>query len=179
MEVGVLALQGAFKEHMDMLSSLRVKGKEVRRVGDMEDTSALIIPGGESTVMEKLLKKSGLDTFLRERIKGGMPVMGTCAGLIVLARNHILGEMEIKVKRNGYGRQLGSFKAYGDFGDMREVPMIFIRAPYIEAVGESVSILATVDEKIVAAQEKNMMVVSFHPELTEDKRIHQYFIDSI
>ena len=179
MKVGVLALQGAFREHMAMLSSLGVNGKEVRITEDIDETDALIIPGGESTVMEKLLKKSGLDIRLRERIQSGMPVMGTCAGLIILAKNHILGEMKIKVKRNGYGRQLGSFKTYGDFGDIEEFPMIFIRAPYIEEVGDGVTILAKVDEKIVAAQEGNIMVVSFHPELTEDGRIHQYFINNI
>ncbi len=184
--VGVLALQGAFREHLRILESLGVKGLEIRTSRDLEMVDGIILPGGESTTMGKLLHDFGIMERLRERIESGLPVWGTCAGMILLAdrihgddTRHV-GTMDIEVVRNGYGRQLGSFMTEGRFqGIGKKVPMAFIRAPYIESVGENVEVLSEVDGKIVAAREKNMLSTAFHPELTEDSRIHQYFIGMI
>ena len=145
----------------------------------------LILPGGESTVIGKLLEELDMFEDLQQMIQNGLPVMGTCAGLILLAKNitnddsSYLGTMDITVKRNAYGRQLGSFHTVGEFQGIGEIPMTFIRAPYIERVSEAdgVEVLARVDGNIVAAMQRNMLVTSFHPELTEDLRIHQFFLE--
>lgn len=183
MKIGVLALQGAFAEHRKMLEKCGAEVFEIRQLCDIEQSfDGIILPGGESTVMGKLLLELDLMKPVRERILGGMPVMGTCAGLILLAE-HILedetvhiGTMGITAKRNAYGRQLGSFRTFADFKGIGEIPMTFIRAPFIESVS-SAEVLAEVDGKIVAARENNQLALAFHPELEETCEIHEYFLD--
>ena len=185
MTVGILALQGAFAEHGQMLDLLGVDHFEIRQAKDLERPfDGLILPGGESTVMGKLLKESGLFEKLQKMIQHGLPVYGTCAGLILLAEEvednpTWFGTMDIRVKRNAYGRQLGSFYIEAEFDGIGNVPMSFIRAPYIERAGEKAKILAVVDGKIVAARQENQLVTAFHPEVTKDTRVHQYFIQMI
>ena len=137
-----------------------------------------VIPGGESTAMMRIMKDEGLFEPIRRAIIDGLPVFGTCAGLIMLDRNH-LNAMDIKAKRNAYGRQLGSFNTEADFKGIGKVPMTFIRAPYIEEAGPDVEILAQIEGKAVAAQQGNMLVTAFHPELTEDTRIHEFFLSEV
>ena len=187
MKIGILALQGAFEEHEKVLEKLGVASVEIRNLDDFQqhqsDMSGLILPGGESTTMGKLLRDQQMLIPIREAILSGLPVFGTCAGLILLAReitsqeeSH-LATMDIVVERNAYGRQLGSFYTEAECKGVGKIPMTFIRGPIISSLGEGVEILATVDDQIVAAQEKNMLVTSFHPELTDDVRLHQYFIN--
>nr|MBP7472690.1 pyridoxal 5'-phosphate synthase glutaminase subunit PdxT [Prevotella sp.] len=186
MKIAVLALQGAFAEHEKMLSSLGVEYFEVRQLSDwQQEKDGLIIPGGESTVQLKLLKELGLLMPIREAIEKGLPVFGTCAGLILLAK-HVEGEdydhlstMDITVKRNAYGRQLGSFHTEGKFGDSDNVPMTFIRAPYIENVESNTEVLSVVEGKIVAARQGKQLVTAFHPELDNDKYVYEYWINMI
>lgn len=188
MTIAVLALQGAFLEHEKMLKDLGADCFEIRQAADLKrHFDGLIIPGGESTTIRKLLTELRLYDFIKEKIISGMPVFGTCAGLITLAKK-ITGDvknpdkslevMDITACRNGYGRQLGSFFTRADFAG-REIPMTFIRAPYIESVGENVEVLSAVDGKVVAAKEKNMLVTAFHPELLEDKTVHEYFLNMV
>ena len=187
MKIGILALQGAFAEHERVLERLGVENVELRNLEDFQkyqkELSGLILPGGESTTMGKLLRDQDMLIPIREAILSGLPVFGTCAGLILLAKeitsqeeNH-LGTMDMVVERNAYGRQLGSFYTEAECKGVGKIPMTFIRGPIISSVGEDVEILAIVDNQIVAAQEKNMLVTSFHPELTDDVRLHQYFIN--
>ena len=187
MKIGILALQGAFEEHEKVLDKLGVTSVEIRNLDDFQqhqsDLSGLIMPGGESTTMGKLLRDQQMLLPIREAILSGLPVFGTCAGLILLAKeitsqeeSH-LATMDIVVERNAYGRQLGSFYTEAECKGVGKIPMIFIRGPIISSLGEDAEILATVDDQIVAAQEKNMLVTSFHPELTDDVRLHQYFIN--
>ena len=186
MQIGVLALQGAFIEHEQMLSQISVASFEIRRKRDLDKPfDGLIIPGGESTVQGKLLRKLGLFEPLKERIIAGMPVFGTCAGLLLLAKKienddrvHF-GVMDITAVRNAYGRQLGSFYTQAEFKGIGKIPMTFIRAPYIESVYGSTNVLASVDGKIVAAREGNMLVTAFHPELNEDLSVHKYFAEMV
>ena len=189
MKIGILALQGAFVEHEKVLTELRVESIELRNLEDFlqhqSDLSGLILPGGESTAMGKLLRDQQMLIPLREAILNGLPVFGTCAGLILLARqiasqeeSH-LATMDIVVERNAYGRQLGSFVADADFKGIGRIPMVFIRAPYIEKVGDGVDILSVVDGHIVAARNKKQLVTAFHPELTGDTRVHEYFINQV
>ena len=187
MRIGILALQGAFAEHAKVLEKLGVVSVEIRNLDDFQqhqsDLSGLILPGGESTTMGKLLRDQNMLIPLRGAILNDLPVFGTCAGLILLAKkitsqeeSH-LATMDIVVERNAYGRQLGSFYTEAECKGVGQIPMTFIRGPIISSVGEGVEVLATVDDQIVAAQEKNMLVTSFHPELTDDARLHQYFIN--
>lgn len=187
MKIGILALQGAFAEHAKVLDKLDVVSVQIRNLDDFQqhqsDLAGLILPGGESTTMGKLLRDQNMLLPIREAILSGLPVFGTCAGLILLAKeitsqeeSH-LATMDIVVERNAYGRQLGSFYTEAECKGVGKIPMTFIRGPIISSVGEDVEILATVDEQIVAAQEQNMLVTSFHPELTDDVRLHQYFIN--
>lgn len=187
MKIGILALQGAFEEHAKVLEKLGVVSVEIRNLDDFQqrqsDLSGLILPGGESTTMGKLLRDQNMLIPLRGAILNDLPVFGTCAGLILLAKkitsqeeSH-LATMDIVVERNAYGRQLGSFYTEAECKGVGQIPMTFIRGPIISSVGEGVEVLATVDDQIVAAQEKNMLVTSFHPELTDDARLHQYFIN--
>lgn len=186
MVIGVLALQGAFIEHRKMLSELGVESFEIRQESDFDNRmDGLIIPGGESTVQGKLMRELNLFDKIRGAVDDGLPVFGTCAGLLLLAkkiendsRAH-LATMDITAVRNAYGRQLGSFYTVADFKGIGKIPMTFIRAPYIKTAGEGVEILAEVDGKIVAAREGNQLVTAFHPELNEDLSVHKYFIDMI
>ena len=187
MKIGILALQGAFVEHAKVLDQLGVESVEIRNLDDFQkhqsDLSGLILPGGESTTMGKLLRDQDMLIPIREAILSGLPAFGTCAGLILLAKEITsqedchLGTMDIEVERNAYGRQLGSFYTEAECKGVGQIPMTFIRGPIISSIGEDVEILARVDNQIVAAQEKNMLVTSFHPELTDDVRFHQYFIN--
>ena len=185
MTVAILALQGAFEEHGLMLDKLGVDHFEIRQKKDLEKKfDALILPGGESTVMGKLLVELELFEPLRERIVSGMPVFGTCAGLILLAKEveedkTSLATMDIRVKRNAYGRQLGSFYTEEMFKGLGKIPMTFIRAPYIVDTFGDAEVLAEVDGKFVAARQGNQLVTAFHPELDEDTRVHQYFLNMI
>ena len=185
MTVAILALQGAFAEHGQMLDKLGADHFEIRQKKDLEkEFDALILPGGESTVMGKLLHDLELYESIRDKILAGMPVFGTCAGLILLAKDieeestH-LATMDIRVKRNAYGRQLGSFYTEDEFRGIGEIPMTFIRAPYIAEVFGEAEVLARVDGKIVAARQNNQLVTAFHPELSDDLKVHQYFLNMI
>ena len=183
MTAAILALQGAFVEHAAMLDRLGAAHFEIRQLRDLERPfDGLILPGGESTVMGKLLRDLGLLEPLRARIAAGLPVFGTCAGLILLARTveggePCFGTMDIAVKRNAYGRQLGSFYTEAQCKGLGTIPMTFIRAPYIAAVGPAAEILAVVDGKIVAARQGNQLVTAFHPELNEDLAVHRSFLE--
>ncbi len=188
MKIGVLALQGAFIEHEAMLKRLGVEAVEVRLPKDLDEVDGVIIPGGESTTIGKLAVQYHLIEPLCELAKSGKPLWGTCAGLIFMAKDvgrdqPLLGLMDVKVQRNAFGRQVDSFEAAlsikGVDGD-KLFHGIFIRAPLIESVGEGVDILARVEkdreEVIVAAQQGNLLVTSFHPELSNDDRFHRYFL---
>lgn len=185
MAVGILALQGAFAEHAAVLDKLGVPHFEIRQRRDLDQPmDGLIIPGGESTVMNKLLRELDLYDTLHEQIQNGLPVFGTCAGLILLAKQvdggvPCFGVMDIRVKRNAYGRQLGSFFTEDRFGTAEKIPMTFIRAPYIESVEKNVEVLSVVDGNIVAAQQDNMLVTAFHPELDADLTVHQHFLKMV
>lgn len=187
-KIGILALQGAFAEHEQVLKALEVETVQIRNRQDWEaniDLDGLILPGGESTVMGKLLHDLDLFEPIKEKIDTGLPVFGTCAGLILLAKTIVgdqtkhLASMDISVARNAYGRQLGSFVTNADFKGIGEIPMIFIRGPIIETVGLAVEVLSQVNGAIVAAKEKQMLVTSFHPELTGDTRVHAYFLEMV
>ena len=177
MRIAVLALQGAFIEHEQMLAKLGAESFEIRQLPDWQQPmDGLIIPGGESTTQSKLLHDLGLFEPIREAIINGLPVFGTCAGLILLSPLH-LGTMDIDVRRNAYGRQLGSFYTEQDvIGIGEQIPMTFIRAPYINKVYGDARVLAEVDGHIVAARQGHQLVTSFHPELNEDTRVHEYFL---
>ena len=185
MRIAVLALQGAFIEHEQMLSRLGVSSMEIRKKEDLEQSfDGLIIPGGESTVQGKLMYELGLSEPLKKRITEGFPVFGTCAGLLLLAKTiqnddrvHF-ATMDITAVRNAYGRQLGSFYTEAAFQGIGKIPMTFIRAPYIEKVSGEAQALATVDGHIVAARQNNQLVTAFHPELN-DLSVHQYFIKMV
>ncbi|MFT8788878.1 MAG: pyridoxal 5'-phosphate synthase glutaminase subunit PdxT [Bifidobacterium psychraerophilum] len=183
--LGVLALQGAFAEHEAMFGKLSAATVEIRQSRDLDQQlDAIVLPGGESTVQGKLLRDLGMFDRLRELIANGLPVFGTCAGLLLLAK-HVedgdthLAVMDMTVKRNAYGRQLGSFFTRAEVKGVGDVPMTFIRAPYIESVGEDAEVLARVDGHIVAAQQNAMLVTSFHPELNDDLSMHRYFLDTM
>lgn len=185
MKIGILALQGAFAEHEKIFGNLNVETAQIRKRKDLEDNviNGLILPGGESTVMGKLLHDLNLFEIIKEMILKGLPVFGTCAGLILLAREiendtaKHFGLMNIKVKRNAYGRQLGSFFTESEFKYVGVVPMTFIRAPFITETGENVEILSKVDGNIVAARQNNILVTSYHPELSNNTKIHEYFLE--
>nr|WP_315088325.1 pyridoxal 5'-phosphate synthase glutaminase subunit PdxT [uncultured Prevotella sp.] len=192
MKIAVLALQGAFLEHEMILRKLGVDCFEVRQKQDwLQEKDALIIPGGESTTQGKLLDELGLLLPIREEIENGLPVFGTCAGLILLSRDvegnsetapapPRLGTMQITTARNAYGRQLGSFRVESTFvGIEGKIPMTFIRAPYIKEATEAVEVLAKVDDRIVAARQGNQLVTAFHPELDADTHVHEYFLNMI
>ena len=186
MKVGILAVQGAFIEHRKMLESLGVECVELRKKSDITENelSGIVLPGGESTVQGKLLRELDMFGPLKTLIKGGTPVLATCAGLILLAE-HIfgdetvhLGTLPVTVKRNAYGRQLGSFVKKEKFEGLEDFEMTFIRAPYIEKLeSEKVEVLAKVDGKIVAVRYKNQLGLAFHPEMGTDTRIHELFVE--
>lgn len=186
MKVAVLAVQGAFIEHEKALERLGVETVELRKAEDLEqDFDGLVLPGGESTVQSRLLKELSMFETLKKKIEEGLPVLATCAGLILLAQNisndenRCFATLPVTVKRNAYGRQLGSFYYEGEIKEIGTFPMEFIRAPYIESVEKNVEILAQVEEKIVGVAYKNQLAFSFHPELTGNDRIHDKFIELI
>jgi 5'-phosphate synthase pdxT subunit len=182
MKIGVLAVQGAFIEHEKMLTELGCECVELRKRQDLCSLDGLVLPGGESTVQTKLLHELEMFEPLKEMIRSGTPTLATCAGLILLAEeisndsNVCFQTLPVTVRRNAYGRQLGSFQTTADFSGIGPVEMTFIRAPLIEKVSDSAKVLATVDQQIVAAQYKNQIGLSFHPELGSDMRIHQMFL---
>ena len=186
MRIGILAVQGAFLEHEQMLDQLNIDYIEIRQPSDLKaDMNGLILPGGESTVQRKLLKDFGLFEPLKKQIEAGLPVLATCAGMILLA-SHLSDSddacfqtMPVTVRRNAYGRQLGSFHTTAPFGTIGKIPMTFIRAPYVESYGAGVKSLATVDNKTVAIQYKNQIALGFHPELDCDTKIYLLFFNLI
>jgi len=180
MRIAVLALQGAFIEHRQMLARLGVETFEVRQKCDWQQPKdGLIIPGGESTTMMRLLHDLQLFDSVRKSIQEGLPAFGTCAGLILLDSQH-LGTMDIDARRNAYGRQLGSFCTEAPFrGIDHRVPMTFIRAPYIDKVGDGVEVLAQVGGRMVAARQGRQLVTAFHPELDDDTAVHRLFLESV
>ena len=187
MKIGVLALQGAFREHCWMLEKCGTTAVEIRKAEELDDVAGLVIPGGESTTIGKLMVEWGILEKVRSRASQGMAIYGTCAGMIMLAKDILdsdqprLGLMDVSVRRNGFGRQRESFEAsmlVPEFGD-EPVEAVFIRAPYIEQAGDHVKVMAVVNDKIVIARQDKMLVTAFHPELTEDDRIHRYFISMI
>lgn len=187
--IGILGMQGAIAEHQEILLQIpHTKTRIVKTAKDLDCIDGLILPGGESTAIGKLLDYFSLKEILQQKIISGLPVFGTCAGLILLAKNienetntH-LATMDITVKRNGYGSQLDSFSTnllIPTIDKNMPIPLVFIRAPYITKTDKDVQILATLDNKIIAARQKNMLVTAFHPELTNDLRFHQYFLSMI
>jgi 5'-phosphate synthase pdxT subunit len=195
MKIGVLALQGDFIEHVQILRSLGVNAVEVRQPDELRDLDGLIIPGGESTTFGKLAVEYGLIEPIRAMCNAGKPVWGTCAGMIFLAKDvgrkqPVLGLMDVKVKRNAFGRQVDSFEQDLDIPALvtiengsdphRPFHAVFIRAPLIESVGKRVEVLAKLDDgTIVAARQGNLLATSFHPELTKDTRFHRYFLERV
>ncbi|MCW2986208.1 MAG: pdxT [Conexibacter sp.] len=177
--IGVLALQGGFDAHLKLLRDLGADVREVRVPADLDGLDGLVIPGGESTTMTLGIAREGLAEPLAEVVRGGVPVLGTCAGLIMLDRDH-LGLMDITAKRNAFGRQIRSFEADLDFPDLDEpVHAVFIRAPWIADHGPAVEILASVDGHPIAAREGDITVVAFHPELSGERRLHEQFLDRV
>jgi 5'-phosphate synthase pdxT subunit len=185
--IGVLALQGDFAAHVRMLEKLGPthpssppRVREVRTPADLDGLEGLVIPGGESTTMTLGIEREGLAEPLRELVRGGTPVFGSCAGLIMLDRDH-LGLMDIRAERNAFGRQLRSFEVDIELRDIAGAPLraVFIRAPWIAEHGPGVEILAEVDGHPVAARERNMLAVAFHAELTDDDRLHRLFLESV
>jgi len=182
--IGVLALQGSFAEHLQSLKKIiGVNALPVKTVDELAKVGRLIIPGGESTTIGKLLNRTGLGIELRNRILSGMPVWGTCAGLILLAKKiddeqHHLAVMDICVKRNAYGSQLASFECQKLIPEISNTPisMVFIRAPQITSVSGTTKVLAEYEGKIVAAQQNSMLATAFHPELTSDLSVYNYFL---
>lgn len=185
MSTGILAVQGAFLEHGQCLDRLGAQYKYIRSRADItDDIDSLILPGGESTVQRKLIYELDLFEPLKKLIDGGAPVLGTCAGMILLAEKiangdeTVFGALSVNIRRNGYGRQLGSFSAEGDVGDIRDFPMRFIRAPYIESVlSDDTEVLNVTDGRITAVKCANVTGTAFHPELTDDMRIHERFLN--
>jgi pyridoxal 5'-phosphate synthase pdxT subunit len=177
LRIGVLAIQGDFEAHADALRRLGADAVEVRRPGQLADLDGLVIPGGESTTIEMGLEAYELEQPLREFAAGHRPLLGTCAGLIVLDRGH-LGLMDIESRRNAYGRQVRSFEADVTMRGLGDEPLraVFIRAPWIEWTGPEVEVLAELEGHPVVARQGNMLVAAFHPELTDDLRLHAYFL---
>jgi pyridoxal 5'-phosphate synthase pdxT subunit len=186
-KIGVLALQGDVIEHVKMLRRLGVEAVEVRTPADLANVDALIIPGGESTTIGKLAAEYGLDRAIPARVREGMPVYGTCAGMIALSKEArggappLLRLMNITVRRNAYGRQVDSFETDLQIPALGGPPLhaVFIRAPMIESIGPDVEVLASLNGKPVLARQGNMLVSAFHPELTADDRVHRYFVEML
>lgn len=182
-KIAVLAVQGAFAEHADRVRALGADCVELRKKADLsQEFDGLILPGGESTVQGKLLRELDMLEELQNRIRDGLPVFGTCAGLILLAKELgkddqiCLGTLPVRVRRNAYGRQLGSFCVKEEMRGIGRVPMTFIRAPYVETAEKEVEILARVKERIVAVRCGSQLGTAFHPELDKDARIHKMFL---
>ena len=185
MKIGVLALQGAFREHCQMLGRCGVEAAEIRNANELDEVAGLILPGGESTTIGKLLGDWGIMDKIKQRAAQGMAIYGTCAGLILLAKTirnsdqPRLGLMDITVRRNAFGRQVDSFEADVIIPELgaEPFPAVFIRAPLIEKAETNVEVLARVTDRIVMARQGKFLATSFHPELTDDTRVHQYFIN--
>lgn len=177
LKVGVLALQGGFEAHLDILRKLGADPREVRTREDMEGLDALVIPGGESTTIGKLIESAGLEPILRSHHEAGKPILGTCAGMIVCDAEH-LGFIDVEAKRNAFGRQLQSFEADLEVAGVGDEPVrgVFIRAPWVERWGPEVEVLASYDEHPVAIREGSVLACAFHPELTDDPRFHAIFM---
>ena len=188
--VGVLALQGDFREHIAVLRGFGADARPVRRPEELAQVAGLVIPGGESSVMDKLSRLFGLAKPLKKAIADGLPVYGTCAGLIMLSTRILdgingqesLGGLDVDVRRNAFGSQLDSFETDLDIPALGEPPLhaVFIRAPVVERVGDSVTTLAALDDgRVVAVEQGNLLGTSFHPELTNDHRFHEYFLEKV
>jgi pyridoxal 5'-phosphate synthase pdxT subunit len=176
LRIGVLAVQGNFREHAQMLRGLGAFVVEVRKPEQLEDLDGLVIPGGESTTFMRLMRLYGLDEALR---RFDRPVFGTCAGMIVLDRNH-LGLVDVEVRRNAFGRQVASFETDLELpGGEAPLRAVFIRAPWLEGIGPNVEVLAEVDGRPVLARDGRFLVAAFHPELTDDTRLHELFLQSV
>lgn len=186
-KVGVLALQGAFAEHVGVLEALGAPAVEVRVPGDLSGVDALVLPGGETTTMSKLLVTSGLEPAIAERLAEGMPAFGTCAGLILLATEVLdgrpdqrsFGVLDVSVRRNGYGRQVDSFETDIDVAGMGRFPAVFIRAPRVTRAGKDVEVMASVGEDPVLVRHGRVLAAAFHPELSRDLRLHDLFLGGI
>ncbi|MBZ9684820.1 pyridoxal 5'-phosphate synthase glutaminase subunit PdxT [Clostridium estertheticum] len=185
MRIGVLSLQGGVIEHINHIHQLGHEGVEIKKLEDMKDLQGIILPGGESTTIGKLLSERKMLMPLREKIISGLPVWGTCAGMILLAKYieessvEYLKVMDIKVKRNAYGSQIHSFKRNVVINEISSepIPLVFIRGPLITEGFNDVKIICTVDGKIVAVKQKNMLATSFHPEITDNLEVHKYFVN--
>jgi len=186
MKIGVLALQGAVSEHLDMLKACGAEGIKVRQQKDFSGLQGLIIPGGESTTIGRLIDKLAIREAVAELMAHRRPIFGTCAGLVLLgrevagcAKQQLLGCMDTVVVRNGFGRQRESFEKDLEMPFLGEEPFpgVFIRAPYIARAGDDVQVLASLGDKIIAARQENVLAASFHPELTTDLRLHRYFLE--
>jgi 5'-phosphate synthase pdxT subunit len=173
--VGVLALQGGFEAHARALEELGARTRIVRAPADLEGLDGLVMPGGESTTMTLGIEREQLAEPLREFVRSGRPTLGTCAGLIMLDRDH-LGLLDVSVRRNAFGRQIGSFEADLDF-EGGPLHAVFIRAPWVEEHGDDVEVLAEVDGHPVAVRQGNVLAVAFHPELTDERRLHRWLLD--
>ncbi|HAG07218.1 MAG TPA: pyridoxal 5'-phosphate synthase glutaminase subunit PdxT [Peptococcaceae bacterium] len=187
MRVGVLAAQGAFREHIIALRACGVDASEVRKAEQLDGIDALVLPGGESTAIARLLQDFGMFDKVRALGEAGLPIFGTCAGMVLLAKEiersgqPRLGLMDITVRRNAFGRQVESFEADLDIPVLGKEPLrgVFIRAPYVTSAGPGVRVLATLDDKIVLVEQGKFLAAAFHPELTDDLRLHQYFLAKI
>ena len=189
MKVGVLALQGDVREHISALIACGVEAVPVRRESEIQSIDALVLPGGESTTIAQLSEVFGIYDLLKQRIASGMPVYGSCAGMILLATEILdakvgqksFGGLDISVRRNAFGRQVDSFESDIEFADGSQelIRAIFIRAPWVEKVGDGVQVLASIDSHPVAVRSRTALATSFHPELTGDHRIHRYFIEHV
>ncbi|AND85428.1 pyridoxal 5'-phosphate synthase glutaminase subunit PdxT [Clostridium tyrobutyricum] len=186
MKIGVLSFQGGVKEHMDHIKSLGTDAVEIKDCRQLDEIDGIILPGGESTTMGKLLEITKMMQPLREKILNGLPVWGTCAGMILLANSiedskSYLSVIDISVRRNAYGSQIDSFRDYALIPEVSDfkIPLVFIRAPFITHLGDNVKRLCTIRENVVAARHDNVLVTSFHPELTEDLKFHEYFLSMI
>jgi pyridoxal 5'-phosphate synthase pdxT subunit len=173
--IGVLALQGDFEAHAKVLAELGATPRPVRVPADLDGLDGLVIPGGESTTITLGIDREGLAEPLREFVRSGRPTLGTCAGLILLDRDH-LGLLDVRVRRNAFGRQLNSFEAVLDF-EGAPLTAVFIRAPWVEEHGDAVEVLADVDGHPVAVRQGNMLAVAFHPELTDERRLHRWLLE--
>ncbi|MBT1167065.1 pyridoxal 5'-phosphate synthase glutaminase subunit PdxT [Bifidobacterium simiarum] len=180
---GILAVQGAFAEHAAMLDRLGAQWKLLRAAEDFDESiDRVILPGGESTTQGKLLHSTGLFDKIAAHIAAGKPVFGTCAGMILLAKkldnddNVYFGALDAVVRRNAYGRQLGSFAATADFGDIKDFPLVFIRGPFVVSVGPEATVETEVNGNVVGLRQDNILATAFHPELTDDTRIHELFL---
>lgn len=180
---GILAVQGAFAEHAAMLDKLGAPWKLLRAAEDFDESiDRVILPGGESTTQGKLLHSTGLFEPIAKHIAAGKPTFGTCAGMILLAKkldndsNVYFGALDAVVRRNAYGRQLGSFAATADFGDIKDFPLVFIRGPFVVSVGSEATVETEVDGNVVGLRQGRILATAFHPELTEDTRIHELFL---